>query len=36
LSALDRRAAQLDAARAVLRDTIAGAEARTDTAPASR
>ncbi|MFE9598098.1 MerR family transcriptional regulator [Streptomyces hokutonensis] len=36
LSALDRRAAQLDAARAVLRDTIAGAEARTDAAPASR
>ncbi|WP_442810105.1 MerR family transcriptional regulator [Streptomyces sp. W16] len=36
LSDLDRRAAQLDAAREVLRDTIAGAEARTDTAPASR
>ncbi|WP_307818495.1 MerR family transcriptional regulator [Streptomyces sp. MBT62] len=36
LSALDRRAAQLDAARAVLRETIAGAEARTDTAGASR
>jgi len=36
LSALDRRAAELDAAREVLRDTIAGAEARRDTTPASR
>ncbi|WP_327407436.1 hypothetical protein OG194_43675 [Streptomyces sp. NBC_01288] len=34
LSDLDHRAAELAAARAVLRDTIAGAETRTASAPA--